>query len=622
MCGIAGSTNDRRGASSAAMAVAMAHRGPDDEGVYVDPNARLSLAARRLSVIDVAGGHQPVHSEDESIWAALNGEIYNHPGLRQQLQRRGHSFASHTDTEVLVHLYEEYGDALVHAIEGMYAFAIWDRNRRELLIARDRFGEKPLFYATTPAGGLVFASELTALRAGLEADPEIDPASLDSFFVLGYVPGERTIFRSVLQLPPAHLLRWSMDKRELQVRSYWSLPARPQSRPEPVSALAQEAAELLRASVRSRLIADVPLGVFLSGGLDSTLVAALAAQECSVTLKTFTVAYDTGDVGEAEQARATARRIGSDHHEVILSASEIGDRVRAVLPALDQPNADPALVALHAVAEEARRSVTVAVGGEGADELFAGYPRYRWLQRATAAQHLLPSFLGGMAARAIRNTVPGRGAKFADVIRPTSLAERQLDWVTGGRRQARSDLYGPRLRHCLEADTALQDISRALVANGRADPVDQLMSLDMNRYLPDDVLAKADRATMLVSLEMRTPYLSRELAELSASIPTSIHLADGGKAILRQIARGLPAIADTRRAKKAFGVPMSEWLRGPLLPLLRAQAEEGALVREGWIDAHAFRATFHAHAEGRAEKSFTLWPLLAAGLWLDHLRGG
>jgi asparagine synthase (glutamine-hydrolysing) len=614
MCGIAGSTHDPDGTYVAAMAAAMVHRGPDDEGVYADPDCALSLSARRLSVIDVAGGHQPIGNEDGSVWAVLNGEIYNHASLRDRLRRRGHSFASQTDTEVLVHLYEEYGDSLAHAIEGMYAFAIWDRKARLLTLGRDRFGEKPLFYAELP-DRLVFASELTALRAGLPSQPELDPDALDAFFVLGYFPGEGTVFRGIRQLPPATLLRWSPSAPRVQLSPYWSMPSRPARRRETISELADEGAFLLREAVRSRLAADVPVGVFLSGGLDSTLVTSMAAAEASASLKTFTVAYDTGDIGEAQQARATAVQLGSHHHEVILSSADIAGRVGKVMGALDQPNADPALVALHAVAEEARRSVTVAVGGEGADELFGGYPRYRWMQRAAFAERHLSAGLARIGATVIERSLPGRAARLADVLRPVGLAERQLDWVTAGRRHARAQLYGPRLRECLSRDVALEDVASLLSTNGHGGPVGQLMALDQRRYLPDDVLAKADRATMLVSLEMRTPYLSRELAEFSATIPTSTHLADGGKAVLREIARRQPGVSKTRRAKRAFRVPMADWMRGPLLPLMR-RVGDGPLVHDGWIEGSALRTRIEAHATRDSDESAILWPCLAMGLWM------
>jgi asparagine synthase (glutamine-hydrolysing) len=363
------------------------------------------------------------------------------------------------------------------------------------------------------------------------------------------------------------------------------------------------------------------VGVFLSGGLDSALVAGIAASEVSGRLKTFTVTYDVGEVGEGVEAHATAERLGLDHRGVTLFSRDVARSVTELMVSLDQPNADPALVALHTVAELAREEVTVAVGGEGADELFGGYPRYRWMRRAELAErHVPPRVARGGAALIRRLPVEDRVGRLADVLEPASFARRNLDWVTGGRRSSRLKLYGPRLREHASAERWLEDADARCATGERRDVAARAMALDQRRYLPDDVLAKADRATMLVSLEMRTPFLSRELAEFSAAIPASVHLANGGKSILREIARRIPGISDARRAKRAFRVPMSQWLRGPLAPLLEHQASSGSLVAEGWIDPHALRRMIDANGQGAADHSRLLWPVLVAGLWLDRLR--
>lgn len=618
MCGIAGSTEDPRGDAVVAMTGAMVHRGPDDDGLVVDPSTGVALGARRLSIVDVAGGHQPVQNEDGSISAVLNGEIYNHPRLRDQLRKAGHRFASNTDTEVLVHLYEDYGEAMVHALEGMYAFAIWDRNTRRLLLGRDRFGEKPLFY-TTQGDQLVFASELNALRRGVERAPGLDAAAFDLFFVLGYFPGETTAFSGFHQLPPATVLLWSPDQPVPRLESYWAMPALAGARADRLSRIAEEGEELLRDSVRSRLIADVGVGVFLSGGLDSTLVATLAANEISGTLKTFTVGYEARESGEIDHARRVAARLGSDHHECIIAVAEVRQRTEDVLGSLDQPNADPALLALHALAELARPRVTVAVGGEGADELFGGYPRYRWIARAAIAERYLPARLSEVGMGWFQRAPGGRTHRMADVLKRTSMAERNLDWVTSGRRHLRQQFYGERMRACLAVDRALDDSRAVLSMNGADGVVGQAMRLDQRRYLPDDVLAKADRATMLTSLEMRTPYLSRELAEFAASIPPKLHVSRGGKAVLREIAQGMSVSLAANRGKRAFLVPTAEWLRGPLHELLAEQVNDGALVNEGWIDRGTLRAAVDEHRAGGVDRTGVLWPVLAAGLWLDRL---
>ncbi|MDQ3093116.1 MAG: asparagine synthase (glutamine-hydrolyzing), partial [Actinomycetota bacterium] len=437
MCGICGRTLDPDGVAVAAMNRALHHRGPDDEGVHIDGAAGLALGARRLSIIDVAGGHQPLSNEQGDVWAVLNGEIYNHPSLRRHLRERGHQLATGTDTEVLVHLYEEYGDDLVHALEGMFAFALWDERRRQLLLGRDRFGEKPLFYAERP-GALSFASELSALCQGGDVDGDLSAASVDAFFVFGYVPGPDAILHGVRQLPPGHVLTWEPGAQQATVRAYWSPPSCEPRPAEPRPELVAETRRLLEGSVRSRMIADVPLGVFLSGGVDSTLIAALAAQHSTTPIKTFTVGYDVGEMNETSTARATAQALGADHHELVLTEGDVATRVPALLAGIDQPLADQALPALHAVAELARGEVTVTIGGEGADELFGGYPRYRWLDRAARLERHLPPHLGGPVVRALNaSPLAGRARRLSYLLDGRPLLERHLDWVTERRRELR-----------------------------------------------------------------------------------------------------------------------------------------------------------------------------------------
>jgi asparagine synthase (glutamine-hydrolysing) len=601
---------------------AMVLRGPDDEGTYVDERCGVALGARRLSIIDVEGGHQPVCNEDRTVWAAQNGEIYNHPELQRHLRDKGHRFASGVDTEVLVHLYEEYGPAMVHALEGMYAFALWDVAKEELLIVRDRFGEKPLVYAEQ-GGQLTFASELDPLLAGLGGDPELDPAAVDAFFVFGYVPGPGTMVQGVRQLPPGHMLRWRRSDRVVRIEPYWQpQPSDGSSGSEPFGDLVAEAERLLEASVRSRLLADVPLGVFLSGGLDSSLIAALAARVSDKPVKTFTVGYDVGAVSETGEAAKTAKELGTEHHELVLTQDELVRRIPGLLAGMDQPLADQALVSLHAIAEHARRDVTVAVGGEGADELFGGYPRYRWLSHGERIRRRLPAPLAAGAASAVRRAPHARAARVADVLEPRTVLDRHLDWVTAPRGELRDALYGPALRGRVPASRVLDDLEARL--NGAADaPVmARLMVLDQRHWLPDDVLVKADRAGMRVSMEIRTPYLNRELAEFAATVPDHVHAGRKGKAILRALLEQLaPDTAARPRPKTAFRVPAADWLRGPLTPLLDQQLAEGAAFAEGWFDRDATARMVAEHRAGSRDASSALWPLLAFGLWLDRLRG-
>src|SRR5436190_12804164 len=481
MCGIAGSTDDPEGRAVRDMCATLVHRGPDDEGVHRDAASGVAIGARRLSIVDLPGGHQPLANEDGTVWVAFNGEIYNHGKLRDGLTRHGHRFATRTDTEVLVHLYEDYGEELLHVLDGMFAFALWDAPRRRLLLARDRFGEKPL-YLHEHDGELMFASEVTAL---VQAEPRLrrlDPAAIDAFLVFAYVPGPETIVPGVRQLPPGHLLCWERGVGSRQ-RAWWRPPRSAVRRHEPLSAVAAEARQQFAESVRTRMVADVPVGVFLSGGVDSTLVSAAAARESSQHLQTFTVGYDVGAVDETERAREVATRLGSEHHEVTLTSDDVALRAPAVLGSLDQPLGDRALLPLHALSEFARPRVTVALGGEGADELFGGYPRYRWLERAQRLQSRLPD-PGAAALRAALRAGERLPAtrRAAARLAPTPLLTRNLDWVTAERRRLRDAIYGPRLS-AVDASRVVDDLSRCAGEQDGYSAARWLMYLDQVHYL-------------------------------------------------------------------------------------------------------------------------------------------
>jgi asparagine synthase (glutamine-hydrolysing) len=618
MCGICGTTVVGGGRVLQAMNGLLRHRGPDDEGMYVDHESGVGLAARRLSIIDVEGGHQPLCNEDGSVWAVLNGEIYNHPDLQRGLLESGHRLRTRTDTEVLVHLYEEYGDQLTHALEGMYAFAIWDAHERRLLLGRDRFGEKPLFYSLQ-GSNLSFASELTPLLHTLSPAPDVDPAAVADYFALGYVPGPGTVFRGVEQLPPGHTLAWDGRTGRTALETYWAPSLSPVSS-RPSEDLVAETEELLQRAVQSRLIAEVPVGVFLSGGVDSTLVAALAARSSGRAIKTFAVGYDTGTVNETGPARRAAEVIGTEHHEVTLTGADVGSRVPRVLAALDQPIADQALVASHALAECARGTVTVAVGGEGADELFCGYPRYRWLQRAARLHSAAPPGLMSALARVSQPArLHRRFARVAQLLQPAPLMETNRTWTSSGRIALLGPLSGPALKAPLREQAAPVAPQRDQ-RGAEAAPAAMAMWLDQTGWLADDILAKADRSSMLVSLEVRTPYLERSLAEFANSLPIGVHCRRGGKPLLRGVLRRVLPNGAWTRGKTAFRVPAAEWLQGPLASTLKNQVRHSAAFEEGWFDRGAVSRLVDDHLAGKRDWSHALWPLLAFGLWLDRVR--
>jgi asparagine synthase (glutamine-hydrolysing) len=479
-----------------------------------------------------------------------------------------------------------------------------------------------LFYAMQGTN-MVFASELTALVEGLGSTPDIDPAALDAYFVLGYVPGASgSILEGVRQLPPGHLLTWDRSNGEIEERVYWSPPAPVTELKESPRELAAEAGRLLERSIQGRLLADVPLGVFLSGGVDSTVIATIAARQSSKPLKTFTVGYEGGDGAHDERTASgeMATLIGSEHRDIAMSTNEAAARVPTLLAALDQPLADPAVVPLHSVAEFARNDVTVAIGGEGADELFGGYPRYTWLGRAPRR-----GGSNGHLSSAVSSRIPRPGStsprlwRALDLAVPRPLAERHLDWVTAGRRHERLGLYGPRLLGALDHDRVLDDLQRDIKESRSYSVTGSLMRLDQLHWLPDDVLVKADRAGMLASLELRTPYLQRELAEFATSVAPSTHLSGGGKQLLRLLLSQLLPDAPRRR-KVAFLPPIADWLRGGLGPVMENQVARGSLYEEGWMQGDAAARLLSEHRRGQADRSHILWPLLAAGLWLDRLR--
>ena len=557
MSGICGSTDDSQRTHVAAMNAAMAARGPGSDRTYTDFLSGVSLGAQGPS-IDVKGGKQPLTNEDGTVWAALNGAVYNHPALRQTLGGDGHRFASAVETEVLVHLYEKHGPAMVYGLEGMYTFALWDARQQKLVLVRDRFGEKPLFYAER-GGDLLFASQLDALLAGMNREPELDSVSIDAYFVLGYLPESTSIVRGAKQLPPGHVLSWERRSKRVQVERYWapgtwSAPSGQVDFEE----LVAETGRLLGRSVRSRLIADVPVGVLMSGGLNSTLIAAIAAAVSDKPIRTFTMGYKPEGASVLEETRRTAQALGTEHQEGVLSDEQVLDRVPALLAGMDQPLADHGLISLHMIAEQACREVSVAICGEGANELFGGHLRHRRLGRS------------GHVGRTMRAQVSA----------------------------LRGRLYGPAL-------------SGGVSQNG----------LNSRRPLPDHPPVASDQADSRGSLEVRAPYLDRELAEFARAVPARAPAQDGGKALLRAVlARSAPEVV-ARGTRPAPRVPTAEWLRGPLAPVVDHQLAEGSAFAEGWFDRQEATALVAEHRAGTRDASGAIWPLLAFGLWLDRIRG-
>jgi asparagine synthase (glutamine-hydrolysing) len=596
----------------AAMSAALRHRGPDDDGAVAD--GPVALAARRLAIIDLEGGHQPIASEDGRVHAALNGEILNHAALREQLP--GHRFATRCDTEVLVHLYEERGERMLEALRGMFAIAVWDARERRLLLARDRFGIKPLYWRS--AGGVLsFASELKALRTLPGFRGDIDADAVEAYFTFNAIPSPLTIYRDARKLEPGTLLSWRPGG-EPQIRR-WCRPAPAAAadvRREDERELADELGRRLRDSIRAHLVSDVPVGVWLSGGVDSGLLAALAAQESGERLRTFSIGFGERSFDERDRARLVAGRIGSDHHEAVLGAEDAHDLPR-IAAAFDEPYADSSMLPTWAVARLTRRHVKVALSGEGGDELFGGYHTYAadlLAPRLAGAARLARPLVERIPSSSRRVSVDYRARRFVRAAGLPAL-ERHHGWKEILAPALRAQLLAP--LHDGRAPRDPVDQLRARYAETAGAPaLARLQDVDLAPYLSDDLLTKTDRMSMAHSVEVRVPFLDPYVAELAFALPTSAKVrGTAKKRLLRQVAGTLLPREIARGAKRGFSIPMAAWLRGPLLPMARDLLAPAALRRDGLLDPAPVTRLLDEHLARRDDHSRALWGLLCFVLW-------
>jgi asparagine synthase (glutamine-hydrolysing) len=592
------------------MCEALSHRGPDAAGTLVD--GPVALGMRRLSIIDLEGGDQPIGNEDGTVHVVQNGEVYNYRQLRAELERSGHRPATHSDTEVLVHLYEDRGPYFVEALRGMFALALWDARERRLVLARDRFGIKPLAYRVE-AGNLLFASELGALPPG-----EVDLDALQAFLAFNSIPAPLTIWRGTRKLPAGHLLVWTPGE-EPRVERY--------ARPEPVAAdavrtesereLAAELLERLRDSVRAHLVSDVPVGVLLSGGVDSGALAALAAMESSERLRTFSIGFEDTSFDELGDARKVATRYSTDHHELVVRPAA-DDLLRRVVGAFDEPFADSSALPTYLVSELASREVKVALSGEGGDELFGGYQTY--------AADLLAPRIGPLAHR-LRPLVERL---------PSSSARASFDYRA--KRFARAAHLPPLERHHGWKEIFSADARAELVAAGAAstwDPVGvlrarydetagaeelaRLQDVDLGVYLVDDLLVKTDRASMAHSLEARVPYLDTVVAELALALPSRMKVRGlAKKRLLRRAVAPLLPRSVVHGRKRGFSIPAAAWLRGELEPVAREILSSAALREQGFFRPETVGRLLDDHVSGRQDLSRQLWGLLCFALWHEQ----
>ncbi len=628
MCGIAGIVTAQAGAFAPSIApdtirsmtAAIAHRGPDAEGFFEGPG--IALGHRRLEVIDLEGGAQPMSNQDESVWVTYNGEIYNHEALRPELEARGCVFRSRCDTEILVHGYIEWGASeLLDRIDGMFAFAIWDARERRTVLARDRMGQKPLFYAVLPDGTLVFASEVKGVLAHPGVEPIVDEAGLAAYLTFEYLPDGLSILEGVRKLLPGTWL--SFESGQQTQRRYWDIPFIDAPRPEHA---VERFTELFDRAVARRLMADVPLGVFLSGGLDSSSVAASVVRQRSAgSVKTFSIGFREKSYDESSMARMVAEHLGTEHHERIFTAEAMRDVLPQVAAVLDEPFGDASLLPTYLLSAFAREQVTVALGGDGADELLLGYPTF-----FADAPARLYSRLPQVARQAFRGL--GRGLpvstknfsldfKVNSFLRAADapLAWRHPLWLGSVIPGSEDDPLHPDLRAEYPADVVL-DFARRLYETPQTDAHLQRLSYQYCRsYLAEDILHKVDRASMAVSLEARSPFLDRELVEYIASLPPGmkLELPSNGKAILKRAMRDRIPSAVIDRPKKGFGIPVAAWLKGPLDPLVDELLAESRLAAAGYLDAVRVRRLVDEHRSNERNHRKVLWTLLSFELWRE-----
>jgi asparagine synthase (glutamine-hydrolysing) len=615
ICGVAGGDPADGRDLVHRMCAALVHRGPDDEGIVQLDGVALGM--RRLSIIDLEGGHQPMHNEDSNIWVVQNGEIYNHLELRKLLIAAGHSFNTQSDTEVLVHGYEEWGGELVERLNGMFALAVLDRRNGIVLLARDRMGIKPLHYAID-GDRLVFASELKALLRDPALRKGIDPQALDDYLAYEFVPSPSSIVRGINKLEPGHTLTWSLADSTHRLRRYWSpqlnldgADGRSIDRRRSLEDDCEELRSVLRESVRKELISDVPLGVFLSGGIDSSAVAAMMAQ-LGGEVKSFSVGFADRSFDESGHARLVARHLGTEHHELTLEPSMLLDLVPRLPELLDEPLGDASIIPTYLLSEFTRRHVKLALGGDGGDELFAGYPT---LQAHRLASYYLkaPRLLRqGLVEPVVRRLPVSRGNLSFDfrakrfvsgAAYPT--AERHQRWMGSFDREERAAL--------LAREVQLRQLDLA-----DADPLNQALLLDMRLYLENDILVKLDRASMMASLEGRVPLLNNDFVAYATHLPLNLKLRGlRSKFLLKRALRGILPDAILNRPKKGFGIPVAHWFRGPLKEQMLSVLSPERIAREGFFAPSAVKQLVDDHLDGRRDNRKQLWTLFAFGLWHD-----
>jgi asparagine synthase (glutamine-hydrolysing) len=602
------------------MNAAIAHRGPDDDGFYV--NDGVGLAMRRLSIIDVAGGKQPIHNADKTKWIVFNGEIYNYRDLRQDLEKRGHSFYTNSDTEAIVHLYDEFGADCLDHLRGMFAFAIWDEKDRSLFLARDRVGKKPLLYSLQTNGDLIFGSEFQALLQNPDISREVDLESIDGYLSMQCIPAPQTAFKQIRKLEPGHWLRWKNG--EIQTRRYWLPDFSKKIKISEEDAI-QETTRILRESTKLRMISEVPLGAFLSGGVDSSTIVALMAQESSQPVKTFSIGFEEQDFSELKYAKRVAEHVGAEYNEFIVHPDAM-EVIPKLVEHYGEPYADSSAIPTYYVSKETRNHVTVALNGDGGDESFAGYERYAAMQIAETYNRLPKALRKAFIESPVR-LMPSselKRSRFRDAKRFLQAAnlpktERYFRWMSTFNRDAKRDHYTAAFADSVSRHNAADQIDRWFAKANGSGTLDASLLTDLMSYLPNDLLVKVDIASMANSLEARSPFLDHKLIEFAASLPEALKMRRfQTKSLLKKVAARLVPKEVVYRRKMGFGVPIGKWFREDMKDFLKSVLLSERSLKRNIIRPEMIQRLVNEHTTAERDHAFQLWTLLMLELWFQR----
>lgn len=623
ICGIAGGFDNKKiyKNTMAEMLKLLRHRGPDDEGIFKDKD--IIFGARRLSIIDLGNGHQPMSNEDQTLWIVFNGEIYNFLELRELLQKKGHIFKSRTDTEVILHLYEEEGSDCVKRLKGMFAFSLWDKKNTRVILARDRFGIKPLYY-TLINNILVFASELKSILAFPGLKREIDPLALDSYLSLEYIPSPRSIFKNIYKLPPANILIYKNG--DIDIKRYWSLESKNRTGPKDESDVKQALFSLLKESIRSHSISDVPLGVYLSGGIDSSSIIAISKDVFGRALRSFSIGFEEDSFDESRYSKQVSRLFNTEHKHRVFNSDDVISTLPEISRMLDEPLADSSIFPTYILSRFSRQDITVALSGDGGDEIFAGYPTYQAHAFIKYYQRL-PLFIRKKIIERLINRMPVDYRNFSlDFVAKRFISgadskeslSRHMIWMSAFTELDKKYLYSGWLKEQVRE----KEDSDFLCPDKETDEITAVQKLDIESYLKDDLLVKIDRASMMNSQEVRVPYLDHELVEFVFNLPAHLRLNRfRTKYLLKETMKDYLPKRIIKRRKKGFGMPIAFWIKNQLKEYILDMLNEDRVKKEGLFDYKYIKKILNEHLENKTDNRKKIWTLFMFELWHNHYMG-